>query len=103
LNALVNAFDKLHIVRGENSSYCGSKYSRWTVGQQTPWHFQLPFDECRMEDQLGPFAAICVCRQCSTWALQGFEVPLDSVHSNGKIAYRIGIINALSVCKVLLY
>jgi len=71
LNALVNALDKLHIVRGENSSYCGSKYSRWTVGQQTPGHFQLPFDECRMEDQLGPFAAICVCRQCSTWRCSG--------------------------------
>lgn len=25
LNALVNAFDKLHIVRGENSGYCGSR------------------------------------------------------------------------------
>jgi hypothetical protein len=28
LKALVNALDKLHIVRGENSSYCGPKYSR---------------------------------------------------------------------------
>jgi len=25
LNALVNPFDRLHIVRGENSGYCGSK------------------------------------------------------------------------------
>ena len=25
LNALVKAFERLHIVRGENSSYCGSK------------------------------------------------------------------------------
>jgi hypothetical protein len=29
LKALVNAFDKLHIVRGANSSYCCSKYSRY--------------------------------------------------------------------------
>jgi hypothetical protein len=30
LNALVNAFERLHIVRGENSSYSGWKYSRCT-------------------------------------------------------------------------
>jgi hypothetical protein len=34
LNALVNAFDKLHIVRGENSGYSGSKYMRVDFGQQ---------------------------------------------------------------------
>jgi Phage integrase family len=30
LKAPVNALDRLHIVRGENFSYCGSKYSQWT-------------------------------------------------------------------------
>ena len=28
LKALVKAFDKLHMVRGENSGYCGPKYRR---------------------------------------------------------------------------
>src|SRR6478735_6427235 len=30
LKALVKAFDRLHMVRGENSGYSGSKYWRWT-------------------------------------------------------------------------
>jgi len=34
LKALVNASDKLHIVRGENSPCCGSKYRRWTSGSR---------------------------------------------------------------------
>jgi hypothetical protein len=34
LNALVNAFDKLHIVRAENSGYSGSKYRRCTSGRR---------------------------------------------------------------------
>jgi len=32
LNALVNAFDKLHIVRGENSVYCGWSGARTRPG-----------------------------------------------------------------------
>jgi hypothetical protein len=42
LKALVDALDKLHIVRGENSSYCGSKYSRWTSGKRLLGASSLP-------------------------------------------------------------
>jgi hypothetical protein len=57
LNALVNTFDKLHIVRGENSGYSGSKYSKqwqWTYGQQQqPLRgLELAVHKGRVENQL---------------------------------------------------
>jgi hypothetical protein len=42
LKALVKAFDKLHMVLAENSSYCGSKYSRWTSGSRLLGAYSLP-------------------------------------------------------------
>jgi hypothetical protein len=40
--ALVNAFNKLHIVLAANSGYCGSKYSRWTSGSRLLGASSLP-------------------------------------------------------------
>ncbi len=52
LNALVKAFDRLHIVRGENSGYSGSKYRRWTSGSRLFGASSLPLTKCGVEDQL---------------------------------------------------
>src|SRR5882724_4913905 len=42
LNALVNAFDRFHIVLAANSGYCGSKYNRWTSGSRVLGASRLP-------------------------------------------------------------
>src|SRR4029077_10923518 len=42
LNALVNAFDKLHMVLAENSGYCGSKYNRGSSGSRLLGASSLP-------------------------------------------------------------
>jgi hypothetical protein len=42
LKALVNAFERLHLVRAANSGYCGSKYGRWTSGSRLFGASSLP-------------------------------------------------------------
>src|SRR5579864_629712 len=64
------------------------------LGQQTPGRVQLAVDECGIEDQLGPLIGELCLPPVFDLALNGFEVPLDSVHSDGK---SINQIEALAV------
>ena len=84
MNALVKALDKLHIVRPENSSYCGLKVQPVDLGQQAPGRIQLAIDERRIKDQLGPLIGDLRLPPVFNLALHGFEVPLDPVYSDRK-------------------
>jgi hypothetical protein len=64
------------------------------LGQQTPGRVQLAIDKGRIEDQLGPLIGDLRLPPVFDLALHGLEVPLDSVHSNGK---GINQIEALAV------
>ena len=89
----MKAFDKLHIVLAENSSYCGSKYSRWTSDSRLLGASSLPSIKAE-EDQFGPLIGDLRLPPVFNLALHRFEVPLDSVHSDGK---SINQIEALAV------
>lgn len=47
----MKAFDKLHIVRCENSGYCGSKVQPMNVWRQALWSVEPAINECRVRDQ----------------------------------------------------
>jgi hypothetical protein len=85
---------QLHIVRGENSSYCGSKYSRWTSYNRLLGASSLPSTNAAYEDQLGPLIGDLCLPPVFDLELHRFEVPLDPVHSDGK---SINQIEALAV------
>src|SRR5260370_13710604 len=51
LNAEVNAFERLQIVRGRNSSYFGSKYRSCTVRARC-WGFEIALDKRLVDDHL---------------------------------------------------
>src|SRR5713101_8248775 len=52
LNAEVNAFERLQIVRGRKSSYFGSKYRSCTVRRKVFWSFQLALHKRLVDDDL---------------------------------------------------
>jgi hypothetical protein len=64
------------------------------LGQQTPGRVQLAIDKGRIEDQLGPLIGDLRLPPAFDLALHRFEVPLDSVDSDGK---SINEIEALAV------
>jgi hypothetical protein len=82
LNALVNAFDKLHMVRKANSGYSGSKYSRWTSGKEALRSVELAANECRVEDQFRLGIADLGLAPRLDLALHRLKVPLDTIHSD---------------------
>lgn len=84
MNALVNAFERLHMVRGEKSGYSGSKVQAMYLRQQTAERFELTVNESRIEDQLGAIIGDLRLSQAFNLALHRFEVPLDAVHANSK-------------------
>src|SRR5579859_7716520 len=85
LNALVKAFDKLHIVLAENSGYCGSKYSRWTSGSRVLGASNLPSTNAEYKISLAVSSVICVFLHNSTWRCKGskfrwiLSTPTESV------------------------
>lgn len=71
MNALVRAFDKLHMVLPENSRF-RLKVESVDVGQKAPGSFQLAINAGGIEDQLGAWeSVICVCLRDSTWRYIG--------------------------------
>jgi hypothetical protein len=90
----VKAFDKIHMVRAENSGYSGSKYSRWTSGSRLRGASNLPSTNAEYKMSLAVSSVICVFLHNSTLALQGLELPLDSVHAYRE---RINQVEALGV------
>jgi hypothetical protein len=82
LKALVNAFERLHMVLAENSGYCGSKYQLVDLGEQASWSFQLAVDERRVVDQLRRVSGDLRLPPQFNLALHRLKVALDAVHSD---------------------
>ena len=84
LNAEVNAFERLQIVRGRTSSYFGSKFEVEVMhaAGQVFWSFQSALDECLVDDHLG--GDVCQFASLPSFHLlsHGFEVPLHSVDAD---------------------
>ena len=93
MKALVNAFDRLHIVR-RKFRILRLEIQPVDFGQQTLGRIQLAVDECGIEDQFRPLIGDLRLPPVFDLALHGLEVPLDSVHSDGK---SINQIEALAV------
>ena len=82
------------MVLAENSGYCGSKIEAVDLGQQASWRFQLAVDERRVQDQPCGIVGDLRLPPQFNLALQGLEIPLDSVHAYRE---RINQVEALGV------
>ena len=94
LNALVKAFDRLHIVWPEKSGYSGSKYNRWTIGKQRSGCFQLAVHKRGIQDQLRLVIADLRLPPLFHLTLHRLEVPLNALDTHGE---RVDEIEALRV------
>jgi hypothetical protein len=73
LNALVNAFAKLHMVRAENSGYSGSKNKRCTSARRLRGASNSPSTNASYRISFARSSVICEPRHCSTCRCIGSE------------------------------
>ena len=74
LKALVNALDKLHIVRGREFLVLRFKIQPVDIGQETPGRFQLAVYKGRIEDQFRPLIGDLRLSPVFDLALQGSKL-----------------------------
>jgi hypothetical protein len=63
--------------------HCGSKYRRWTSGQQALRGVELSIDKCRVEDQLRVGIGDLSLAPALDLPLHRLEIPLHAVHADG--------------------
>jgi hypothetical protein len=91
LNALVNAFDKLHIVRDEKSWYSGSKYSQCTSGSRAFGTSRFPSTKVGSKIFRRVIGDLRVAPGFDL-ALHRFKVPLDAVQSTESVPTKLKLL-----------